>query len=498
MPTRTPDRWRRAAAAVLALVLLVACSAPAVPDPDPEPTPATVASVGTGFAVVPADGVFDAPFAVAPPVGGNAADVACTFTLDGAPLATVAAPCATGSVELGPFAEGTEHALTLTATTAEGAEASATWSFRAERWAPFQRVEGDAPVVALAGSGPRLAVLRAVPSDGVAVLERASVPATPGAWTPAPVDGATTVAGIGDLAAMAWNGDDLALMTHPIAGVAEVTRHREVDGVWTMPQATGVAWSDAFGAPRLAVSDALTVVGDATAGDGGRWVAVTPTGVIDQADAWPDAYPAAVAGDEAGASVAALGDVVAVGHPGAAPSGAPPVPNGRVLLVATEAPAAVGLGGGFGSGPGSAIGRHLAVLDATSGVLFQAGAFGVEWGRLEVLLPGDAEPGDPGERVLTVLGSLELTDATWIAVAPPPSFDGPTLLSALLAVGRPDGTVALAFVPLAGSAEAVPIGTIDAAEATGPGAWVAGALALPFGDDVVLFDAVPPPPPSGD
>jgi hypothetical protein len=174
------------------------------------------------------------------------------------------------------------------------------------------------------------------------------------------------------------------------------------------------------------------------------------------------------------------------------------VPTGRVLLVATEAPAAVGLGGGFGSGPGSAIGRHLAVLDATSGVLFQAGARGIEWGRLAVVFSEDAEPGDPGERVLTVLGSLELADATWIAVAPPPSLGGPTLLSALLAIGRPDGTVALSFVPLAGSAEAVPIGTIDAAEATGPGAWVAGALALPFGDDVVLYDAVPPPPPSAD
>jgi hypothetical protein len=115
-----------------------------------------------------------------------------------------------------------------------------------------------------------------------------------------------------------------------------------------------------------------------------------------------------------------------------------------------------------------------------------------------VLLPGDAEPGDPGERVLTVLGSLEVADATWIAVAPPPSFGGPTLLSALLAVGRPDGTVALSFVPLAGSAEAVPIGTIDAAGATGPGAWVGHALALPFGADLVLYDAVPPPPPSTD
>jgi hypothetical protein len=459
------------------------------------PADPTVTRLGTGFAVAPAGVTFDAAYAVEPPASGGA--TTCTLTLDGAPLATVD-PCTTGTVPLGPFAAGATPELRLVARTAEGGEATETWSFTTAAWAPFQRLEGDAPIVALAGSGARLAVLRTVPTDAVEVLERASVVATPSTWAPAPVDGATTVAGVGDLAAMAWNGDDLALMTHPIDDVVEVTRHREVAGVWTMPQATGVAWSDAFGAARLAVSDELTVIGDATVGDAGRWVAATPTGVIDQADAWPDAYPAAVAGDLAGAAVAALGDVVAVGHPGAAPSGVPPVPNGRVLLVATEEPAAVGLGGGFGSGPGSAVGRHLAVLDATSGVLFQAGARGIEWGRLAVSVPDDAEPGDPGERVLEVLGTLELADATWIAVTPPPSFGGPTLLAALLAVGLPDGTVALYYVPLAGSQEAISIGTVDAAGSTGPGAWVGQALALPFAADIVLYDAPPPPPPSDD
>jgi hypothetical protein len=353
-------------------------------------------------------------------------------------------------------------------------------------------------VRAIAGSGARLAVLRSVPSDAVAVLERPAGAAAAGTWAPAPLADAGGVVGFGPLAAVAWHQDELALLPLPIDGVVEVTRHREDASGWFTSRATGIVWTEPFGAPRFAVSDEVTVIGDATAGDGGRWVAATPVGYLDETDSWPDAYPSAVAGDLAGAAVAALGDVVVVGHPGADASGPPAAPNGRVHLIASELPAADGLGGGFGSGPGSEIGRHLAVADTPDPVLFQAGARDIEWGRVDVEFAGDAEPGDPGERVLNVLGSLSVADARWIAVAPPPPSDVPTLLSAFLAIGLPDDTVALYLVPLAGPTPPFELGSIDATGATGPGAWVGGALALPFGDDVVLYDAVPPPPPSDD
>jgi len=484
------------------LALLVACGAPLLPDPDPDPDPPpapAVTTLGTGFPIAPTGVAFTAPFAVAPPEGG-ADDVACRLELDGAVVLEVPAPCGDGEVVLGPFAAGGPYALSLTATTAEGGTVSATWTFNASRWAPFQRLEGIGAVRAIAGSDARLAVLRDADEHALAVYARPYVPPLPGAWAPTPV-ALEAVLPRGRGAAIAWNRQELAWMSEVEEAFIAIDRFVEDEGAWVQSRMAEMEWPAPFEAPRLAISDVLTVIGDGESGDTGRWWARHDRldGWADETSDLGDGFPTATPGDRAGAAVAALGDVLLVGAPEAGRYEgdlAFLAPNGRVLAARAGDSGWETVGGGFGSGPGARIGEHLAVVWTGLPTAFMAGATNVTWARMVTRPPSDDDEG-AGEEALEVVGELAEaeTDAAWIAVNRPPvdpdTLEG-VLAAALLAVGRPDGTVAVYLVPLAPGFDAIPVGTLPATGATGPGAWVGGALALPYGDAVWLFDLAQP------
>lgn len=501
----------RGALALVALLVLAACGAPAQPNPDPDPDPASpsITVLGTGFASVPAGVTFTAPFAVAPPPGGSAADVACTLTLDGAPLLEVAAPCSEGEVALGPFDAGATPTLSLRASTAQGGEASASWSVGAAAWAPFQRLEGVGAVRALAGSDARLAVLRDTEEGALRVFERPLAPRQPGVWAPGPVAlEATLPRGRG--AAIAWHRDELAWLSDVVDGYVALDRFAPDGADWNQTRVGGFVWPGAFVEPRLAISARVSVVGDGAAGDGGRWWARHDQvdGFFGETSDFGGGFPAATPGDRAGAAVAALDDAFLVGAPGAIryegdDFGGALRPNGRVLVAAPDRFSVSQVSGGFGSGPSAEIGQHLAVVWTPTPVAFMVGARDAVWGRIVYVPPEEDDDGGDYD-LFEVIGELELSDpdatlpwgARWLAVnVPPTDRSGPegVLASALVAIGRDDGTVHLYVVPLVAGIAPIALGTLDAAGATGPGAWVGGALALPYGDDVVLFDLSAPP-----
>lgn len=460
-------------------------------EPAPEPAAPAIDQLGTGFAVAPAGVVFDAPYAVTAPDDGAA--VACTLTLDGAPLATVD-PCTSGSVELGPFATGAGAELALVATTADGGEASAVWSFTTAAWAPFQRLELGGDVRALAGSDDLLAVLTDADTDALAVLRRPNAAIPAGTWAPAEAAVEDVLPRAGGHA-IAWYRDQLAWLGAVEEGFAPVDFFTgDAEFGWGPSRILGVSWAGDFvGAPSFAVSNTVIVVGDGAAGDG-RWRArngVSDVDLDETSDLEFVLEPPGP-GEGAGTAVAALDDVVLIGGPGYTFPGAEAFsPNGRVQAVAT-ADGVEPRAGGFSSGPGSRVGEHLAVVWTPAPAVFMAGAFEVQWAQVRVR-PGGDDGSD--ETVLEALGDLPLEGARWIAVNVPPSRGGggDTIAAALLAVGLPDDTVALYFVPFAEGFDPTPLGTLDATGASGPGAWVGNALALPYGDAIVLYDLSAPP-----
>lgn len=255
MSTSAVRGWLTPALALLALSVLAACGtgdgSSGGPDTTGAPAAPTIMSLGSGFDLVPAATTFSAAFAVTPPSDGSS--VTCVVTLDGALLLDVPAPCVAGEVELGPFAVDQGATLRLVASSAAGAEASATWSFTASAWAPYQRLVGTGAVLALAGSGARLAVLRDADADagGLQVFERPFAAREAGVWAPGPVAlEASLPRGRG--AAIAWNRDELGWLGAAVGGVAPLDRFAPDGTDWQRSQSVlGIDWAVPFSEPRL-------------------------------------------------------------------------------------------------------------------------------------------------------------------------------------------------------------------------------------------------------
>jgi hypothetical protein len=507
--TRTVRRRARRhgiplAVASAALALIAACGGTGTPNgpSGDDPAAPSITTLGTGFDVVPAGTSFTAAFAVTPP--SDDADVSCALRLDGEPLLDVPAPCTEGTIVLGPLAAGDTVEVSLVATTAAGAVASGSWSATAAAWAPFQRVGGAGDVLAVAGGGERLAILRDADADALHVLVRPVEVREAGVWSPPAL---TPVASLprGRGAAIAWHGDTLAWLGEAASGSATVDRFAAAGSAWELTGSIALDWPVPFVAPRLSVSDALTLIGDGASGATGRWRASHAGAGIsaDESFGFGIGFPPATPGDLAGSAVAALGDVMLVGAPEAERYEGDLAylpPNGRVLVAAPSAGSWETLAGGFASGPGSRIGAHLAVATAPTPVVFHAGAYMLSWSRVAFVAGEDDEPGG---NELMLLGEMDLDSGAetpravaWLSVGLPPrpvrAADA-VLAVALVAIGYEGGEVEVLGAPLTADAVPTPLGIVDGSGATGAGAWVGGALALPFGDEVVLYDLSVPP-----